>query len=67
MPVNKETNPETKSVAVGPPTLDESFEHIFEALGEFVKAAKTIQDNVKSLHKQCTTQKRSVTVYQDPG
>ena len=55
MPVNKETTPETKSVAVGPPTLDESFEQIFDALGEFVKAAKTIQDNVKSLHKQCKT------------
>lgn len=55
MPVNKETAPETKSVAVGPPTLDESFENIFEALGEFVKTAKTIQDNVKNLHKQCKT------------
>lgn len=51
MPASKET--ETKSVAVGPPTLDESFENIFEALGEFVKTAKTIQDNVKNLHKQC--------------
>ena len=30
MPVNKETTPETKSVAVGPPTLDESFEQIFD-------------------------------------
>ena len=37
MPINKETTPETKSVAVGPPTLDESFENIFEALGDFVK------------------------------
>ena len=46
MPVNKETAPETKSVAVGP-TLDESFENIFEALGEFVKTAKTIQIMLK--------------------
>ena len=54
MPINKETSgPETKSVAVGPPTLDESFENIFEALGDFVKSAKAIQDNVKNLHKQC--------------
>lgn len=66
MPVNKET----KDVAVGPPTLDESFEHIFEALGEFVKSAKTIQDNVKNLHKQCKTlqkkkKNRTVKVQQE--
>ena len=47
MPVNKETEPETKSVAVGPPTLDESFENIFEALGEFVKTAKKFHILVK--------------------
>ena len=58
MPVNKEGAPETKSVAVGPPTLDESFENIFEALGEFVKTAKTIQENVKNLHKQCKNLQR---------